>query len=274
MTFLGLPIKFIHSVSEGYLLRDARTFTNWGIDMHKMDGCHSEVLDMSDAYPALSYFLNSTGRPILYSCSWPAYNNSMDYSQLPPYCNMWRNWNDIACNWVSLCRVIDKFGNMTTWAQWAGPGHWNDPDQLVIGMRINSWVKGITIEESRTQFALWAILAAPLSMSADLRVVPDWARVILQNTDIIAVNQDALGKQGTRITPWGNDATVWVRELKDGDYAVALFNRGDLPRDSCREIDNITDLYTHQNLGVFTDSFVAVNLTAHDTVMLRLQPVK
>jgi alpha-N-acetylgalactosaminidase len=268
--------------SEGYLLRDALTFASWGVDMLKTDGCHSTVLDMADAYPALSYFLNFTGRPIVYSCSWPAYHNAMDYSQLPPYCNMWRNWNDIAGNWASVRRVIDKYGNMSVWAQWAGPGHWNDPDQLVIGMKVNSWVKGITVEESRTQMAIWAILAAPLFMSADLRVVPNWAKEILLNKDIIAVNQDPLGKQGGRITPYEENGTIWVRPLQNGAFAVALFNRGEDVRSiTARFADfstvqsfTVTDLYKHQTLGVFRDSFTAVNLAAHDTVMLRLTPVQ
>jgi alpha-N-acetylgalactosaminidase len=267
--------------SEGYLLRDAATFASWGIDMLKMDGCYGQLTDMPDAYPGMSYFLNETGRPILYSCSWPAYDQKMDYSQLPPYCHMWRNWYDIGCNWGSIKSIIDHWGNMTEWIQYAGPGHWNDPDQLMIGMKPNSWVHGLTIQESRTQFALWAILAAPLIMSTDMRYVPDEAKQILLNRDIIAVNQDPLGIQGTRITPWGNDATVWVRQLQNGNFAVALFNRGGAARDITAKFSSftsvakftITDLYAHKELGTFTDSFTAKAVAAHDTVMLRLKPV-
>jgi alpha-N-acetylgalactosaminidase len=268
--------------SEGYLIRDAKTFASWGVDMLKMDGCYSKLLDMADAYPAMSFFLNATGRPILYSCSWPAYDENMDYSILPPFCNMWRNWDDIECNWKSILSIIDKWGNMSSWNQWAGPGHWNDPDQLMIGMTAKSWVKGVTIEEQKTQFALWAILAAPLFISADMRKVPEASREILLNRDIIAVNQDPLGKQGARVTPWGNDATVWVRELANGEFAVALFNRGDQPRDirtkfsSFSSVTNywVTDLYKHEHMGTFIDSYQALNVSAHGTVMLRLQPTR
>jgi hypothetical protein len=76
--------------SEGHLQRDAATFARWNVDMLKMDGCSSNVLDMSDSYPAMSLFLNRTGRPVLFSCSSPAYDLSMDYPQLPPACNLWR----------------------------------------------------------------------------------------------------------------------------------------------------------------------------------------
>jgi alpha-N-acetylgalactosaminidase len=268
--------------SEGYLLRDAATFASWGVDMLKLDGCYSQLLDMADAYPGMSRFLNATGRPILFSCSWPAYDSTMDYAQLPPFCNMWRNWGDISCNWGTVRLIIDKWGNMTDWVQWAGPGHWNDPDQLMIGMRPNRWVEGLSIEESRTQFALWAILAAPLFMSADMRTVPDSAKEILLNGDIIAVNQDPLGKQGTRITPWGNDATVWVRPLDGDDFALALFNRGEEVANIVARFSTfttvstfrITDLYAHQDLGTFTGSYTAANVSPHDTVMLRLRPVQ
>jgi alpha-N-acetylgalactosaminidase len=250
--------------------------------MLKMDGCYSELLDMADSYPGMSFFLNQTGRPILYSCSWPAYDEYMDYSQLPPYCNMWRNWDDIACVWSSVRSVIDKWGNMTEWIQWAGPGHWNDPDQLMIGMKPNAWVTGLTIEESRSQFALWAILAAPLFLSTDMRAIPDEAKEILLNRDIIAVDQDQLGSQGKRITPWGNDATVWVRVLQNGDYAVALFNRGEQERDITVRFNSfttistfgITDLWSHQTLGSFTGSYTGRAIAPHDTVMLRLQPIQ
>jgi alpha-N-acetylgalactosaminidase len=247
--------------------------------MLKMDGCHSQLLDMADAYPAMSFFLNATRRPIVYSCSWPAYDEAMDYAQLPPFCNMWRNWDDIACNWPSVLSVIDKWGNATEWVQWAGPGHWNDPDQLMIGMTQNRWVTGITVAEQRTQFALWAIVAAPLFISADMRYVPDDSKAILLNAEIIAVDQDPLGRQGTRITPWGVDATVWVRPLADGGFALALFNRGDEARDIRARFSAFTDiatfairdLYKHQDLGVFTNSFTASNVAPHDTVILRLR---
>jgi alpha-N-acetylgalactosaminidase len=266
--------------SEGYLARDAQTFADWQVDMLKMDGCYSDLPSKGDGYPAMTYFLNDTGRPMIYSCSWPAYDQKMDYSLLPPFCNLWRNWGDISCQWSSIRSIIDHFGNETNWVQYAGPGHWNDPDQLMIGMQPNSWVKGITAAEARTQFGLWAILAAPLIMSNDLRNVSDWAREILFNKEIIAVDQDPLGTQGQRITPWGNDATVWARPLQNGDWAVGLFNRGDSARDIRVRFNMFTtvntfairDLWAGQNLGTFTDSYQATSVGVHDTVMLRLTP--
>ena len=95
--------------SEGYLQKDAQTFAEWEVDYLKMDGCYSQLLDQNDAYPAMTRFLNETGRKIVYSCSWPAYDMAMDYAPLPPNCNLWRNWDDIECNWRSIKSIIDKF---------------------------------------------------------------------------------------------------------------------------------------------------------------------
>ena len=131
--------------SEGYLLDDARTFAEWEVDYLKMDGCYSELLDQHDAYPAMARFLNETGRKIVYSCSWPAYDLDMDYAPLPPNCNLWRNWDDIECNWRSIKSIMDKFGNNTKWAEYAGPGHWNDADMIVAGL------KGGTLTEDESK---------------------------------------------------------------------------------------------------------------------------
>jgi alpha-N-acetylgalactosaminidase len=267
--------------SEGHLYQDAQTFARWEVDMLKMDGCHSPgVLDMADAYPAMAKFLNSTGRPIMYSCSWPAYNQKMDYAPLPGSCNLWRNYNDISCHWARIELILDHWGNNSNWVDFAGPGHWNDPDQLMIGMQSNSWVANITVPEARTHMGLWAILASPLIMSNDLRKVPDWAREILLNKEIIAVDQDPMGVQGKRITAWGNDATVWARPLKDGDWAVGLWNRGSSAKNIQLMFSSFTtgtsfavrDLWSHKDLGTFRSSYLASGIEAHDTVMLRLTP--
>jgi alpha-N-acetylgalactosaminidase len=228
----------------------------------------------------MAAFLNMTGRPIVYSCSWPAYDKNMDYSQLPPACNLWRNYGDIKASWPTLRGIIDKWGNMTEWIKWAGPGHWNDPDQLMIGMTPNSWVKGLTVAESRTQFAIWAIVAAPLFMSNDLRNVSASARTILMNKEIIAVNQDLLGHQGRRVTPFGGNETVWVRELSGGALAVALMNRGDTVADITTKFNsfgNVTkyrvrDLWERADLGVMETGIAWTDIQPHDTIILRLTP--
>lgn len=260
--------------SEGHLLTDAKTFAEWEVDMLKMDGCNSEVLDQSDAYPAMTHFLNATGRQMLYACSWPCYDQAMDYSLLPPHCNMWRNWWDVRSTWPNIRRIMDKWGNETRWAQYAGPGHWNDADMIVVGMKGTE----MNEEESKTQFAIWCMLGSPLFMSNDLRELPEWARKILTNKEIILIDQDPLGKVATRRTPYEENGVVWSRPLANGDVAVALMNRGDEVRDielpfqmiGSAKAYSIRDLYLHEELGVFEGKFVGKKIPAHGTMMLRL----
>ena len=260
--------------SEGHLLQDAETFAKWNVDMLKMDGCFSNLLDCGDAYPGMMHFLNNTGRQIMYQCSWPAYDMEMDYTPLPEHCNLWRNWDDISATWKSVLSIIDKWGNTPEWGKYAGPGHWNDPDQLVIGMRGGK----LTEDESKTQMGIWSILAAPLIMTNDLRELEPWAKNILQNEEVIRVDQDPLGKQGYRLTPWGIDKTVWIRELANNEFAVALMNRGDVKQTITVNFADFTetkqwklrDLFNHQDLGLVSDSYTAADIPAHGIVMLRL----
>ncbi|CAD0203049.1 unnamed protein product [Chrysodeixis includens] len=205
---------------------DINTFVEWEIDYLKLDGCYIDPEKMDDGYPAFGELLNKTGRPILYSCSWPAYQEDAarkpNYASIAQHCNMWRNWGDIEDSWTSVVHIMDWFGdNQDRLAQYAGPGHWNDPDMLLIGNF------GLSVDQARVQMAVWAILAAPLLMSVDLDSIRPEFKEILLNRDIIAVNQDPLGKQGLRV--WKkqgkgtqNHLEIWNRELHDGSHAVAF----------------------------------------------------
>lgn len=273
LTCCGLP------GSKGYLLTDAQTFGKWKVDKLKMDGCYGDKFDMPDTYPGMAYFMNETKQPILYSCSWPAYDQEMNWSMLPPACNIWRNWNDIRAEWGSIKGIINKWGDMTeTWAPIAGPGHWNDPDMLMIGIQPTSWVVGMTHVEEQTQFSMWSILAAPLIMSNDLRNISAESKAILRNKEVIAIDQDPLGKQGKRISPKGNVANVWVRELEGGAWCVALLNLDDKPlsitavfSDFTKETSfNVRDLWAHEDLGKQTNQVKMDDIPAHACVLLKL----
>lgn len=121
---------------------------------------------------------------------------------LTKHCNLWRNWDDIQDSFQSLTGITDYFAaNQSRFQSYAGPGHWNDPDMLLIGNY------GLTIDQSKHQMAVWAILAAPLLMSTDLKNIRPEFRDILLNRHVIAVNQDKLGIQGLRIR---NDKQIEV----------------------------------------------------------------
>jgi alpha-N-acetylgalactosaminidase len=211
--------------NEYYLQYDAQTYANWTVDYFKMDGCYSDIKQYDDAYPAMGMWLNKTGRPILYSCSWPAYQEGTmtpDYVKIAKYCNIWRNFNDIDDSWNSVKEIIKFYGDdHSHFVEVAGPGHFNDPDMLIIGNYGLSW------EQQRTQMALWSIMASPLIMSVDLRIINKRSRTLLLNRGAISINQDALGIQGKRIKQVGN-IQVWTRPvLPSGSWAFVLFNAGD-----------------------------------------------
>jgi len=213
--------------TKGYEQDDAETFASWGVDYLKLDGCHNDKAGFVSGYPAAGAALQATGRNITYSCSWPAYLGS-DESQKPwaamidAGCNLWRNWRDIQCRWGSLSSIIDHWGDYGEVLQaWAGPGHWHDMDMLLIGNDC------VTIDEQRTQMAIWSISASPLIMGNDLRSMPEEAKAILLNKDAINVNQDSLGRMGIRHPKYtsASGTQVWFRNLANGDVAVALYNK-------------------------------------------------
>lgn len=207
---------------------DADTFAEWEVDYVKLDGCYAETESMDIGYPEFGKYLNQTGRPMVYSCSWPVYQEydgqTPDYNLMIEHCNLWRNWDDIDDSYDSMRGIMDYFAkNQNRIQPHAGPGHWNDPDMLLLGNF------GLSFEQSRNQMAVWAILAAPLLMSTDLRNVSPEIKAILLNKEVIAINQDPLGIQGKRVLV-SEDIEVWVRPvlpLVSGNhsYAVAFISR-------------------------------------------------
>ncbi|KAM3860998.1 alpha-N-acetylgalactosaminidase [Diretmus argenteus] len=233
---------------------DAQTFADWEVDMLKFDGCYSNAAEQEQGYPRMSKALNATGRPIAYSCSWPAYQGGLppkvNYTQLGEICNLWRNYGDIEDSWGSVLQIADWFfDNQEILAPAAGPGKWNDPDMLVVGDF------GLSMEQSRSQMALWAIMAAPLFMSNDLRTISSGARAILQNKMVIRINQDPLGIQGRRILKEKSGIEVYWRPLSGNASALVFFSRRtDMPyryQTSLTKLKYPTGNYMMYN--VFTD---------------------
>ena len=139
------------------------------------------------------------------------------------------NWHQ--GNWNSVSSIIDHWGDFGKVLQaTAGPtgkygGHWHDMDMLLIGEHELGGLPGISDQQGKTQFGMWSLLAAPLIMGNDLRNVSDAAKAVLLNTEVIAIDQDKLGKMGLRVSPKG-ETEVWARELANGDIAVGLLNKG------------------------------------------------
>jgi alpha-N-acetylgalactosaminidase len=224
MTCGGYP-----GLGGGFLKSDVAQFLDWQIDSIKVDGCYADVGRMGILYAELSGALNATKRPILYSCSWPAYQgdhceNPQDMAMLKNHCNLWRNYGDIEDSWASVKSIV-QFWSRTSFSDImvsaAGPGHWNDPDMLLVGN------PGLSISEQRAQFALWAILAAPLYISSDLRKISTDSLEILKNEEVIAINQDSSGQQGYVLSDDG-PYRVWIRHLSNERIAVLFENKASI----------------------------------------------
>jgi hypothetical protein len=259
------------------LKKDAHTLAKWRIDMIKLDGCFAEKMDQADGFPAFMFFLNETGHPILYNQEWPWYTPEISFAIQRQFSNSWRIGDDVRADWAALKRVVNQLGDHPEYAECAGPGGWNDPDQIVVGCN-NSWSPGLTIQESRTQMSIWSLCAAPLMMSNDLRNLQPWQRDILQNTEVIAIDQDEMGKPGKRLTH--SDQQVWARPLNNGEWAIGLFNRADTAADvefpfsllGGGKTFFLRDLWEKKDIGTFTDKYVAHAVAGHDTVLLRVKP--
>lgn len=216
-----------HPGSRGYEYQDALTYAAWGIDYLKYDWCDTENINPIGAYTVMSNALRKAGRPILFSiCEW---GDNKPWLWATEIGHMWRTTGDIYNCWDckhdhgtyfswGVMQILDMQDNLR---QYAGPGHWNDPDMLEVG-------NGMTINEDRAHFAMWAMLAAPLIAGNDLRSMRKETIEILTNADVIAINQDKLGIQGFRHARQGALET-WLKPLSNGDWALCFLNRGDLP---------------------------------------------
>jgi alpha-galactosidase len=265
--------------SLGHEAQDARTFASWGIDYLKYDLCtgqRSSFAIMGDA-------LRSTGRAIVYSIN-PG-NGTGDLCppnptgaagslcglDLPGVANLWRIGFDINASWASIVGLVDQDAMLS---RYAGPGHWNDPDMLEVGNGT------LTADENRSHLSMWAMLAAPLLAGNDLRSMSATTQSILTNAEVIAVDQDPLGVQGTLVATPQAGLQVWSKPLSGGNArAVALLNRNaaaaaitvsfaqvGLPNAPAL----VRDLWQRADLGSFNGSYTANAVPSHGVVMLRI----
>jgi alpha-galactosidase len=199
----------------GHEQQDANLFASWGVDYLKYDNCNNQGVDAQTRYKAMRDALHNTGRPITYSIvEWGRTGPPKVWEWGADVGNLWRTTGDITDSWSKMISIAHFNDDL---AQFAGPGHWNDPDMLEIGNG------GMTATEYRTHFSLWAIMAAPMLIGSDIRSASATTLSILKNTDVIAVDQDPLGRQGTLLSS-SNGLAVYNRVLANGDRAVVLLN--------------------------------------------------
>lgn len=266
--------------SEFYMELDAKTFAEWGIDLLKFDTCYSDAHDNKYGYPAMSLYLNQTGRPILFSCEWPygelQQNVSSDYGPVRKYCNIWRNDWDVVDDFSSIKSTVDYYGkNNKLFQKYSGPGGFFDPDEILVGGF------GMSHYQQRAQMAMWAMFSAPLIMSNDLRNISDEAKQLLLNKYIIRVDQDPLGVMATKVWEF-NKLQLWVKPiLPKGSVAIVFFNEnnfgsgtplstpaGDLGMTDPKGYQ-VTEVFSGRNMGIYKpDTKLNLRVFPNDAYMM------
>jgi alpha-galactosidase len=256
--------------SYGHEAQDAKTYAAWGFDYLKYDWCSASAVykdeDMQAVYQKMGDALAASGRAIVYSLCQYGRDNVQEWGPKVSG-NLWRTTGDISDNWNSMATI--GFGQNEL-AKWAGAGHWNDPDMLEVGNG------GMTDAEYRTHMSLWSMLASPLLAGNDIRTMSAETKEILMNRDVIAIDQDAAGHQGHRVSKDG-DSEVWVKELADGGVAVALFNRGGAEAAikaswadfGIKKARAVRDLWGHKAVTGAADGYTA-HVPSHGVAMLRI----
>ncbi|MCK4998390.1 MAG: putative Ig domain-containing protein [Anaerohalosphaera sp.] len=285
--------------SYGYEAVDAETFAEWGIDFVKYDYCHAPG-DQATAiarYTAFSDELKNYGRSVVYSiCEW---------GQREPWLwgksaggHLWRTTYDTRDHWefnTGPIGVLDSLDLQVGLESHNGPGGWNDPDMMMVGIDLAGssagyGATGLNYTEERSMMSLWSLLSAPLIFNADLRKLDptsvhydeEWAvyyKDIVCNAEVIAINQDYLGLQAVRVHDTG-DLEVWAKDLSDGSKAVGLLNRGDSEATiqvnwsqlgiSGNQV--VRDVWRQEDMGVFGSQYEA-SVRSHEVVLIKMTPV-
>ncbi|MBZ5497410.1 MAG: putative Ig domain-containing protein [Acidobacteriia bacterium] len=261
---------------------DARSWAAWGIDYLKYDWCSYDKIardnsraELMKPYQLMRRHLDQIDRDIIYSLCQYGMGKVWEWGAEAGG-NLWRTTEDITDTWESLKSIGFS---QTENATFAGPGRWNDPDMLVVG-----WVgwgpslhpTRLTPDEQYTHISLWCLLSAPLLIGCDLERLDDFTLNLLTNDEVLALDQDPLGRQAVpKIT---EDAIqVWVKELADGGRAVGIFNLSEGPKDYALDLGKLgytapvraRDVWRQRNTGEFKRTIPA-RVPAHGVVLWKL----
>lgn len=277
-----------YTASLGFEEQDAKTFASWGIDYLKYDYCSApDDLEVAKIrYKTMSDALRNSGRDIVFGiCEWGGRKPWLWAAKTGG--QLWRTTNDVRDKWKRRSveeggeGILDIVDINASLDQYAGPGHWNDMDMLVVGLNGKKGPSGdlggtgCTNTEYQSQMSLWSIMASPLAATNDLRRMDEETKRILLNKEVIAINQDILGKQAARQV---NDKiwTILLKPLQNGDYALAILNRTETSQIKVCDFSSlglngkyqIKDLWQHQVVG--KDKKWKGSVNAHETKLFRL----
>jgi alpha-galactosidase len=263
--------------------KDAEQYANWGIDYLKYDWCsYSQVDDKSlpdrarlmKPYQVMEAALHKQDRDIVFSLCQYGMGNVWEWGAEVGG-NCWRTTGDIGDSWSSMSGIgFQQNGH----EKWAGPGHWNDPDMLVVGKVGwgNLHPTRLTPNEQYTHVSLWCLLDAPLLIGADMSQLDPFTFNLLANDEVLAVNQDAAGRQAS-LKAKGGATEIWAKDLADGSKAVGLFNRGEEAAEvtvhwtdlGLSGQGHVRDLWRQKDAGAFADSFTAT-VPRHGVCLVRI----
>ncbi len=267
--------KFPFAIGKYHFAKqDARQFATWGFDYLKYDWAPIHL----DATKEMFDALQTTHRDLVFSLS----NNGTytllnEIGQVSACANSWRVTDDVHDNWKN---VTNSAFSQDAWAPSSRPGHFNDPDMLVIGTL--GWGRPhpthLKPDEQYTQISMWCLLSAPLLLGCDLQKLDPFTYGLVSNDEVLDVDQDSLGKQASCVAENG-DIRVYAKPLDDGRWAVGLFNRGPVSANaSFRWADlkltgkqAVRDLWRQKDLGIFDDGF-QVSVASHGVVLIGVSP--
>ena len=251
--------------SLGHEYQDAFMYAHWGVDYLKYDWCYTNNINPKGAYALMRNALRAAGRPILFSmCEW---GSSKPWEWAADVGHSWRTTGDIGISFMPIplrrgpdgrplwkaLGVMEIVEMNEPLRQYAGPGHWNDPDMLEVG-------NGMSVSEDRAHFTLWCMMAAPLILGNDITNMTPETLAIITNREMIAVDQDPLGIQGLRLKKDG-DLQYWFKPLSDGDWAFCILNTGDA---AVTVTVDWTALEVDDELSGRATSFGSVNYSVRD----------
>jgi alpha-galactosidase len=273
--------------SLGHEEQDAQLYASWGIDYLKYDLCSfipavmekqapndkaAQMRLMIAAYDKMSKALKATGRPIVLSLCQYGWDAVWEWAPALGG-NLWRTTGDISPHWDRVYTILEQQAGLESYV---GPGHWNDPDMLEVGNG------KLSLDENRAHFSMWAMLAAPLLAGNDLPNMKPEIKAILTNPDVIALDQDPLGKQASRVYADG-EVEVWTRHLSGGAVAIAVLDAGDnrysthpfhlnLARLGLHGPQTGKNLWTDQPIKL-TDN-MPIEIAGHDVLLVRIDAPK
>jgi alpha-galactosidase len=286
---VGIYIGPGPTTCQGYVaswqheLQDAKKFGEWGFDYLKYDWCgYSSVTgedpnltELKKPYILMRKMLDQVPRDIVYSLCQYGWGDVWKWGEEVGG-NCWRTTGDITDTWSSMARGFKQ----ADLAQYAKPGHWNDPDMMVMGKV--GWGPELhdaklTPDEQYTHMSLWCLICSPLLLGCPIEQLDEFTLNLLTNDEVLEVNQDPLGQQAHHIAQDGSKE-IWAKQMEDGSMTVGFFNKddysdqqitiqfSDLGLDGkCR----VRDLWRQKNLGSFSGKFTA-NVPVHGVVLVRI----